>query len=101
MVADVFVSMSLFAFGLFTLLAGVFTAYFGAGQSRGIGAVLLLVGVVAVGLFGWFTSLVPLGAVPPVAWSSTMAVDGIVSLVGAAVGAGVAVLLFLGAIMKA
>lgn len=101
MVVDVLSSMALFAFGLGTLLAGAFTAYFGAGSSRGIGAGLIVLGLVGLGLFGWFTALIPINAVPPVAWSSTMAVDGVFALIGAVVGGVVALGVFLVSIMRA
>ena len=49
-----FLTILLMTLGLFLVLAGVFTAYFGSGKSRTIGVVLLVVGlliaVVWVGL---------------------------------------------------
>ena len=41
-----FLTVLILVFGLFMLLAGVFTAYFGSGKSRMIGVVLLVVGLV-------------------------------------------------------
>ena len=40
-----FVTILLMTLGLFLILAGVFTAYFGSGKSRIIGVVLLVVGL--------------------------------------------------------
>lgn len=94
-------SMAVFAFGVVTFLAGAFTTYFGKGRSRGIGVGLVVVGVVVVALFAWFANLVALGPVPPVVWSSTMAVDAILAVVGALIGGAVAVGLFLASIMNA
>ena len=55
-----FLTILLLVFGLFLILAGVFTAYFGSGKSRMVG-VGLLVGGLVVGLLvgysyyaGWF-----------------------------------------------
>jgi uncharacterized membrane-anchored protein len=47
---NIFLVVLLLVFGLFLILAGIFTAYFGSGKSRTIGVVLLVVGLV-VGLF--------------------------------------------------
>lgn len=41
-----FATILLLVFGLFLILAGLFTAYFGSGKSRTIGVVLLVVGIV-------------------------------------------------------
>ena len=41
-----FLTVLILVFGLFMLLAGIFTAYFGSGKSRMIGVVLLVVGLV-------------------------------------------------------
>lgn len=100
MAGDVVGSMALFSFALFTVLAGVFTTYFGQGKSRRAGAALLLVGVAGFVVFGWFTALVPLSVQAPVAWSAATAISGILSIVGAVLGAVVAVGLFLAAIMR-
>ncbi len=40
-----FLTILLMTLGLFLVLAGVFTAYFGSGKSRTIGVVLLVVGL--------------------------------------------------------
>jgi|ADurb_Met_02_Slu_FD_contig_123_9783_length_764_multi_4_in_2_out_0_2 hypothetical protein len=49
-----FLTILLMTLGLFLILAGVFTAYFGSGKSRTIGVVLLvvglLIGIIWVGL---------------------------------------------------
>jgi len=41
-----FLTVVILVFALFMLLAGVFTAYFGSGKSRMIGAALLVIGLV-------------------------------------------------------
>lgn len=94
-------SMAVLAFGVTTFLSGAFTTYFGKGRSRGIGVGLVVVGVVVVALFAWFANLVPVTAVPPVVWSSTMAADAILAVVGALIGGAIAVVLFLASIMNA
>lgn len=47
-----FLTVLIMVFGLFMLLAGVFTAYFGSGKSRMIGVVLLVIGLVVGVLWG-------------------------------------------------
>lgn len=41
-----FLTVLILVFGLFMLLAGIFTAYFGSGKSRMIGVALLVIGLV-------------------------------------------------------
>ena len=99
---DVFGSILLLSFGVFTLLSGVFTAYFGAGKSRKIGLGLTIIGLLAVIVFAGFTwggiaAFRELG----VAWSSREVTEGIVAVLAATVGAFLALGLFLVSIMKA
>lgn len=47
-----FLTVLIMVFGLFMLLAGIFTAYFGSGKSRMIGMVLLVVGLVVGVVWG-------------------------------------------------
>lgn len=99
---DVFGSILLLSFGLFTLLSGVFTAYFGAGKSRKIGLGLTIIGLIAMIVFAGLTwggvaALQRLG----VGWSSAEVMAGIVAVIAAGVGAFLALGLFLVSIMKA
>jgi hypothetical protein len=48
-----FLTILLLVFGLFLILAGIFTAYFGSGKSRTIGVALLVVGLVVGVLTGY------------------------------------------------
>lgn len=100
--SEVFGSILLVSFGLFTLLAGVFTAYFGAGKSRKIGLGLTIIGLLSIILFAGFTyggvaALNSLG----IRWSSREVMEGIVAVIAAGVGAFLALGLFLISIMKA
>ena len=99
---DMFGSILLLSFGVFTLLSGVFTAYFGAGKSRKIGLGLTIVGLLAIIVFAGFT-LGGVGALEAlgVVWDGRMVMLGIVAVVAASVGAFLALGLFLVSIMKA
>lgn len=94
-----FITVLVLTFALFTLIAGIFTAYFGAGKSRKIGVVLIVVGLIV----GFFYTLPPIREATGIAKNidiSSIVVDAVVILVAAIIGAVIALLLFLGAIMK-
>ncbi|MFP4169530.1 MAG: hypothetical protein ACLFPN_04290 [Methanomassiliicoccales archaeon] len=91
-----FITILLLVFGLFMLLAGAFTAYFGSGRSRAIGVALLVIGLV-VGI-AWiylagFTDIVDV-QLADVIW------DAFINILAAVIGALIAVGFFLLAIMK-
>jgi uncharacterized membrane protein len=52
-----FLTVLLMTLGLFLVLAGIFTAYFGSGKSRTIGVVLLVVGLLVAILIGSFVDI--------------------------------------------
>ncbi len=91
-----FLTVLLLTFGLFMILAGAFTAYFGSGKSRMIGVVLLVVGLVVALLWiylGGFSDAinVDLGTV---IWTAFL------NIIAAVIGALIAIGVFLLAIMK-
>lgn len=88
-----FLTILLLIFGLFMILAGAFTAYFGSGRSRTIGIVLVVVGLVVGLLSGYLYSAMnhQLGGV---LWETFLV------LIAAIIGALVAIGIFLIAIMK-
>lgn len=94
-----FLTDLLITFGVFSLAAGGFTAYFGAGKSRKIGAALLALGVVIL-LLVMMMFLYDIGVDPNVKLWSDIVYPALIHLIGAAVGAGVALVVFLVAIMK-
>jgi hypothetical protein len=96
---SMFIVVLLLSFALFILVAGIFTTYFGAGKSRKIGIALAVIGVlIAAGTYiAYYGPLMPDSGetflnfiIPP-----------IVAIIAAIIGAGVALLAFIGAIMKA
>lgn len=90
-----FITVLLLTLGLFLLLAGIFTAYFGSGKSRIIGVVLLIIGLL-VGILWVFMDYSGVISVPltDVIWTA------FVNILAAAIGALIAIGLFLLAIMK-
>ncbi len=90
-----FVTVLLLTFALFLVITGAFTAYFGSGKSRKIGAGLLVGGLVVGILWGYY--------VGPVAGDvslSTIVIQSIGVILAAVIGAAAAIGLFLLAIMK-
>ena len=91
-----FAVILLLVFGLFLILAGIFTAYFGSGKSRTIGVVLLVGGLVVGALTGYFDSSL---------YAHGNNLSGLLEqatlvIVGAVIGALAAIAIFLVAIMK-
>ena len=93
-----FLVIFLLIFGLFLILAGLFTAYFGSGKSRTIGVVLLVVGlVVGLGMGFYYHSLSPS---PDHVTLTTLIWQSFLVILGAGLGALAAIAIFLVAIMK-
>ena len=88
-----FLIILLLVFGLFLILAGVFTAYFGSGKSRTIGVALLVVGLV-VGLLSGYWYHLSSDNLSNLVWQSFLVIAA------AAIGALIAIAIFLVAIMK-
>ncbi len=98
-----FLSMLTLVFAIASIIAGIFTAYFGSGRSRAVGGILVVIGLLVFVIFmygaGWLGSFmgVPEGILN---FEGTI-LQGIVAIVGAIVGALIALGIFLMAIMKA
>jgi hypothetical protein len=93
-----FLTLLFMIFGLFMILAGAFTAYFGSGKSRTIGVGLLVLGlVVGIGFAYWYhLTATNMGFVG----LGTLVYAGFLFLIAAVVGALLAIGIFLVAIMK-
>ncbi|MFQ6060023.1 MAG: hypothetical protein ACE5KV_01840 [Thermoplasmata archaeon] len=94
----VFITVLLLVFALFLLIAGAFTAYFGSGKSRKIGAGLLVGGLVLGLIWGWLVGAGPLDQGK--GWLTDLILQTIGVLLAAIIGAAAAIGLFLLAIMK-
>lgn len=98
-VLHIFLLVFMMIFGLGLLVAGIFTVYFGSGKSRGIGAGLLVGGIVLallVFLMDYMDMLIPADMY---LWDSVI-FPGLVFLGAAIIGGLAAVGMFLLAIMK-
>lgn len=93
-----FLTVLLLVFSLLLFIAGVFTAYFGSGKSRKIGAGLLVIGlVIGIIITFVFSNYGPLDDVVRI---SQVISQSIAVILAAVIGAAIAVGLFLLAIMK-
>ncbi|UCD93140.1 MAG: hypothetical protein JSV43_04345 [Methanobacteriota archaeon] len=92
------ITVLLLYFALFLVITGAFTAYFGSGKSRKIGAGLLVIGLVIGILWSFLCS--SFGPLDDVANVGQVIVQSIGVLLFAVLGAAAAIGLFLLAIMK-
>ena len=100
----IFLLVFMLIMGLGLFLAGIFTVYFGSGKSRGIGAGLLVGGIVLgllVFLMNQFGILIPVGS-DGLQWNlwDVVIYPGLIYLGAALVGGLAAIGMFLLAIMK-
>ena len=97
-----FLSMMTLVFAIASVIAGIFTAYFGSGKSRAVGANLIIIGLIVGVIFLWGANLLGFMGTPMdlLNFSGTV-VNGIIAVIGAVVGALIALGIFLLAIMKA
>jgi hypothetical protein len=95
---NIFLVVLLLVFGLFLILAGIFTAYFGSGKSRTIGVALLVVGLVVGLLVGYLYAVGDFG--PKDGTLADLLIQSLLVIVAAVIGALVAIGIFLIAIMK-
>ena len=98
-----FLGMLMLVFALASIIAGIFTAYFGSGKSRAVGGILIIIGLIVFVLFLWGANILePVMGSPPAMLNFYGTVTaGIVAVIGAVVGALIALGIFLLAIMKA
>ncbi len=99
-----FMSMMTLVFAIASIIAGLFTAYFGSGRSRAVGGILVVIGLLVFVIFmygaGWLEGILGVPSMSFLMFKDTI-LQGIVAIIGAVVGAGVALGIFLLAIMKA
>lgn len=95
----VFVIVLLLSLGLFLIIAGAFTSYFGSGKSRKVGVGLLILGIV-IGLLVFLFDYQGYLLDPGSGLFANIIIPSIVVILSFVVGAVIAIGLFLLAIMK-
>jgi len=93
-------SMLMLVFAVASIIAGIFTAYFGSGKSRAVGAILIVIGLVVGVLFLWFAGILSFMGTAPFSFGGVV-FNGVLAVIGAIIGALIALGIFLLAIMKA
>ena len=98
-----FLSMLTLVFAIASIIAGIFTAYFGSGKSRAVGGILIIIGLLVFVIFLYGANLLSgfMGTPEGLLDFRNTIVQGVVAIVGAVVGAAIALGIFLLAIMKA
>jgi hypothetical protein len=99
-----FLSMLTLVFAIASIIAGIFTAYFGSGKSRAVGGVLIIIGLLIFIVFLYGAGLLEsfMGApTDGMLYFQGTIVQGVIAILGAIVGAAIALGIFLLAIMKA
>ncbi len=98
-----FLSMLTLVFAIASIIAGIFTSYFGSGKSRAVGGILIVIGIIVFIIFLYGANLLSgfLGTPDGILNFQGAVIQGVVALVGALVGVGIALGIFLLAIMKA
>ncbi|MFA5772001.1 MAG: hypothetical protein WC974_04645 [Thermoplasmata archaeon] len=94
-ILSTFETMFILFFGIFTLIAGLLTAYFGTGRSKAIGGVLSIVGIAVVGILFYYKYIVPIDP-----FTVAYLGNAVIGVAGAVVGALAALCMFLVAIIK-
>jgi hypothetical protein len=102
-IVNQFLSMLTLVFAIASILAGIFTAYFGSGKSRAVGGILIVIGLLVAVIFLYGANILEgfLGVPDGILNFQNTIVQGIISILGAIVGAAIALGIFLLAIMKA
>ena len=101
MLLQYFLSMLMLVFAIASIIAGIFTAYFGSGKSRIVGAILIIIGLIVGVIFLWGAGILASCMGTPIMNLVGTITNGIVAVIGAIVGALIALGIFLLAIMKA
>ena len=100
---NIFLFTLLLSFAVFSLIAGIFTAYFGAGKSRAIGGALLVLGLIVILIWVYFGILQDYpddSILGIVRWEAAKTLQAFITVLGAIIGGVIAIVLFLVAIMK-
>jgi len=96
---QIFLGMLMLVFAIASIIAGIFTAYFGSGKSRGVGAILIILGLIVGIIFLWGAGVLGM-TIPSIIYFKGTVIYSVLAVIGAVVGALIALGIFLLAIMK-
>ncbi len=94
-----FLTIIIFVFALVMMIAGIFSAYFGAGKNRAYGGVIFAVGLIVCIVWAYlvgFSEIDPFYSVP--AWE--IMYSALIYLIGILIGALIAIGIFLAVVLK-
>ena len=102
-IVNQFLSMLTLVFAIASIIAGIFTAYFGSGKSRAVGGILIIIGLLVFIIFLYGAGLLEsfMGMPEGIMNFKGTVVQGVIAILGAIIGAAIALGIFLLAIMKA
>jgi hypothetical protein len=105
-IVNTILSMLTLVFSIASIIAGLFTAYFGSGKSRAVGGILIIIGLIVFIIFLWGGGFLEgiFGSMPDessILYFKDHILIGISAVIGAIIGAIIALGIFLLAIMKA
>lgn len=94
-----FLTLVVFAFALVMLVAGIFSAYFGSGKSRGAGVAMAIIGLVLGIVWAYLVADSGISPFTEVnAWD--VVYNAVIDLIGIVIGALIAVGIFLVVVLK-
>ncbi|MCL1811792.1 MAG: hypothetical protein FWG41_06245 [Methanomassiliicoccaceae archaeon] len=94
-----FLTIIIFIFALVMMIAGIFSAYFGAGKNRAYGGIIFAVGFIVCIVWAYlvgFSDIEPFCDVP--AWD--VMYDALINLIAVLIGALIAIGIFLVVVLK-
>jgi hypothetical protein len=94
-----FLTIIIFVFALVMMIAGIFSAYFGAGKNRAYGGVLFVIGLIVCIIWAYlvgFSEIEPFCSVE--AWDTMY--NALIDLLGVLIGALIAIGIFLVVVLK-
>ncbi|MDR3206261.1 MAG: hypothetical protein LBT41_04115 [Candidatus Methanoplasma sp.] len=94
-----FLTVVMFVFALVMMIAGIFSAYFGAGKSRAYGVAIFVVGAAAALVWGYLVGYSDIEPFCDVAAWDVM-YDAIINALAVVIGALIAIGVFLVAVLK-
>ncbi len=94
-----FLTIIIVVFGLVMVIAGLFSAYFGAGKNRAYGGIMAIIGLIAVIAWAYLTQFSGIEPFDSIAVWDTL-YNALIDLIGVLIGALIAIGIFLVVVLK-